>query len=72
MEQSSFMECRNKCKIADDCSWYSYSSSNDNTCLLHSECTQRDNDVKWISSQKQCYINECYMPIKCSKGSVSE
>ena len=72
MEHSSLMECKNECKTTDNCNWFSYNSPNNSTCLLYNVCPEKDNDEAWITSQKECHNYQCYIPMKCSLGSVSE
>ena len=62
---SSYMMCRDGCKNTDGCGWFSYSASNNSTCLLYTSCIDKDNDILWISSQKECNTNQCYIPVKC-------
>ena len=64
-KNSSYMSCRDECKKSDDCTWFSYSASNNSTCLLYTACAEKDNDISWISSQKECKNNQCYIPVKC-------
>ena len=57
----SYFLCRSYCKNFPVCDWFSYSSANDQTCLLFTECPEKTNDITWVSSQQECNDYQCYL-----------
>ena len=57
----SYFLCRSYCKNFPACDWFSYSSANDQTCLLFTECPEKTNDITWVSSQQGCNDYQCYL-----------
>ena len=59
------MKCRDECKNTNDCKWFSFSTSNDRTCLLYKLCLEKDDDILWVTSQKECDTEQCNIPVQC-------
>ena len=65
-KDSSYFLCRSNCLDNSPCEWVSYSSANDDTCLLFTECPEKTDDNAWVSSQKECNDYQCYLPnVQC-------
>ena len=62
----SYLLCRSECQNNSDCKWVSYSSVNNQTCLLFTDCPEKDDDFSWVSSQKDCNNNQCFIEGICN------
>ena len=65
-EKSSYFLCRSECQNNSECKWFSYSSENNQNCLLYTECAEKDDDFSWVSSQKDCNNNQCFIEGFCN------
>ena len=65
-EESSYFLCKSECQNNSECNWFSYSSVNNQNCLLFTECPEKDDDFSWVSSQKDCNNNQCFLEGRCN------
>ena len=57
MTESSLEQCWFQCNQQLDCTWYSYSQSEE-LCWLMKYCSEKTNASEWISSNGDCYDPE--------------
>ena len=57
MTEWSLEQCWFQCNQQLDCTWYSYSQSEE-LCWLMKYCSEKTNASEWISSNGDCYDPE--------------
>ena len=63
MTEWSLEQCWFQCSQRLDCTWYSYSQSEE-LCWLMKYCSEKTNASEWISSNGDCYDPESKYNLK--------
>ena len=60
--------CLSLCKSTDECTWFSFDTAVDKTCILFVDCPEIEENPQFTSGQKECdigngeYLNFIYIP----------
>ena len=50
--------CWSLCKSIEDCAWFSFATTLNQTCLLFETCPEINSNPQFVSGQKECDYGE--------------
>merc|ERR1719433_1155058 len=53
--------CWSLCKSTDGCTWFSFNTAGDQTCILLEDCPEIEENLQFVSGQKECNYGGQYL-----------